>query len=183
MSWLTSPAFIVPASIATFFLIGLTAQRRFVRTKLLAALMLASSVTALACLALRTDTTAAAVPRPPLSGAQTSGSTESTDAGVPDPLNPGCSDPKTCGEPRPPGQPQPHPLGSSDAGVPGPLNPGCSDPKTCGEPRPPGQPQPRPLSSSDAGVPDPLDPGCSDPKTCGEPRPPLRPTGLDGGAP
>jgi hypothetical protein len=105
-------------------------------------------------------------------------SLNSTDAGVPDPINPGCSDPKTCGEPKLQGQPD-----STDAGVPSPLDPGCSDPKTCGEPRSsrqsqhrpkfPGPPQPRSLDSTDAGVPSPLDPGCSDPKTCGEP---LRPT-------
>ncbi len=168
MPWLTSPAFVISAAVATVFLIGLIAQRRYLRTRWLAALMLMLSVTTLACLALKTDATPALAPTPNSSGAHPAGS---SDAGVPDPTVPGCTDPKTCGEPRPPGQPW-----FNDASVPDPLDPGCTDPKTCGEPKPHVQPQ-----SSDAGIPEPLDPGCTDPKTCGEPRLP-RPVVLDGGS-
>jgi hypothetical protein len=168
MSWLTSPTFIVPASVTALFLIGLLWQH--VLPRLLATLMLVLSVTALACLG----------DAPTVTGSSEEQQAVSKNGGVPDPLDPGCADPKTCGEPRPQtldggvpspldpscadpktcGEPRPQGL---DAGVPSPLDPGCADPKTCGEPRPQGL---------DAGVPSPLDPGCADPKTCGEPRPP-----------
>ena len=152
MSWLTSPSFSIPVAAATILLILFSTQQKYKRVRPLIILILVLCAITLACLAPKTDATP--VPKTDSSGLQPSGSMDAgtpepqplgPDAGVPGPLDPGCSDPKTCGEPRIPRQV--HPLDSRDAGAPDPLDPGCSDPKTCGEPRPPFRP-----TGSDGGV-------------------------------
>lgn len=138
MSWLISPTSIILVTVATLLLLGLTSRWNRILTRLLAALILVLSVgvTVLACLG---DTPRATDPleEPVFRNGE-----------GPGPLDPGCADPKTCGEPRPQ---------SLDAG-PSPQD--CSDPKTCGEPK----------SRIMDGEPSSLDTGCADPETCGQPR-------------
>jgi hypothetical protein len=85
---------------------------------------------------------------------------DDTTARILNSLEPGCTDPKTCGEPSlEPGCTDPKTCGEPN------LEPGCTDPKTCGEPNlEPGCTDPK-----TCGEPS-LEPGCTDPKTCGEPR-------------
>src|SRR4029077_6385583 len=109
------PWFIIPILLVTALLIISTMRRAYKhkRTPQVVALGLVLGIGVLASLTLKTDATPLPNLTPGSSGAHPEAS---SDAGIPGPIDPGCSDPKTCGEPRPP-------IGPGDAG---PIDPGCS---------------------------------------------------------